>query len=84
MSDYTPPKLCPVCGDPTSLCMCEGQNQCDGCMAGVPAVNGVHWMGRPGGYGDPMGCTAHLYLRPVFGRTQSDPNSHYRATKERV
>lgn len=37
------------------------RNQCDGCCAGIPAVNGVHRMGRPGGYSDPQGCTAALY-----------------------
>lgn len=36
-------------------------NQCDGCQAGIPLVNGVHRMGREGGYPDFMGCTAHLY-----------------------
>ena len=69
MSEYTLPRMCPVCGDPTSLCQCVGQNQCDGCMAGVPAVNGVHRMGREGGYADLMGCTAHLYLHRIFGTT---------------
>lgn len=37
------------------------RNQCDGCCAGIPAVNGVHRMGRPGGYSDPQGCTAAQY-----------------------
>ncbi len=28
----------------------EGQlNQCDGCQAGIPVVNGAHRMGKPGG-----------------------------------
>lgn len=37
------------------------RNQCDGCQAGVPAVNGLHRMGKPGGYADLMACTAPLY-----------------------
>jgi hypothetical protein len=37
------------------------QNQCDGCQAGIPLVNGTHRMGRDGGYPDLMGCTAKLY-----------------------
>ncbi|MGB4485793.1 MAG: hypothetical protein WBI95_09835 [Pseudomonas veronii] len=36
-------------------------NQCDGCQAGIPAVNGAHRMGKPGGYPDTMSCTAKLY-----------------------
>lgn len=40
----------------------EGRlNQCDGCQAGIPIVNGTHRMGKPGGYPDMMGCTAKLY-----------------------
>ena len=40
----------------------EGQrNQCDGCRAGIPIVNGAHRMGKPGAYPDTMGCTAKLY-----------------------
>ena len=71
MSKYTPPRMCPVCGDPTSLCQCVGVNQCDGCMARIPAINGAHRMGREGGYSDYMGCTAHLYLRRAESRSQS-------------
>lgn len=37
------------------------KNQCDGCNAGIPVANGVHRMGRDGGYPDLMGCTAKLY-----------------------
>ena len=37
------------------------KNQCDGCQAGIPVVNGNHRMGREGGYPDLMGCTAKLY-----------------------
>lgn len=37
------------------------RNQCDGCQAGVPVVNGAHRMGKPGGYPDTMSCTAKLY-----------------------
>ncbi|AIG00883.1 MULTISPECIES: hypothetical protein [Pseudomonas] len=45
----------------------EGQlNQCDGCQAGIPVVNGAHRMGKPGGYPDLIGCTAKLY-KPVEG-----------------
>ena len=40
----------------------EGRrNQCDGCQAGIPVVNGAHRMGKPGGYPDLMSCTAKLY-----------------------
>lgn len=40
----------------------EGQlNQCDGCQAGIPVVNGAHRMGKPGAYPDTMSCTAKLY-----------------------
>lgn len=40
----------------------EGQlNQCDGCQAGIPVVNGAHRMGKPGVYPDTMSCTAKLY-----------------------
>ena len=42
------------------------RNQCDGCQAGIPVVNGAHRMGKPGGYPDTMSCTAKLY-RPVEG-----------------
>lgn len=37
------------------------RNQCDGCQAGIPVVNGTHRMGKPGGYPDAMGCTKKLY-----------------------
>lgn len=36
-------------------------NNCDGCQAGIPIVNGSHRMGKPGGYPDTMGCTANRY-----------------------
>lgn len=36
-------------------------NQCDGCQAGIPVVDGAHRMGKPGGYPDTMSCTAKLY-----------------------
>lgn len=36
-------------------------NQCDGCQAGIPLINGSHRMGEEGGYSDPMRCTKHLY-----------------------
>lgn len=39
-------------------------NQCDGCNAGIPVVNGNHRMGLEGGYPDLMGCTAKLYESP--------------------
>lgn len=38
------------------------RNQCDGCQAGVPVVNGAHRMGKPGGYADTMSCTAKMYV----------------------
>jgi len=37
------------------------RNQCDGCQAGIPIINGAHRMGKPGGYPDLMGCTAKVY-----------------------
>ena len=37
------------------------RNQCDGCQAGIPVVNGAHRMGKPDGYPDTMSCTAKLY-----------------------
>lgn len=43
------------------------RNQCDGCQAGIPLVNGSHRMGKPGGYSDKMSCTAHLYDAPATG-----------------
>lgn len=53
----------------------EGQlNQCDGCQAGIPIVNGTHRMGKPGGYPDMMGCTAKLY-KPAEGG--GDHIKHY-------
>lgn len=36
-------------------------NQCDGCQAGIPAINGAHRMGKPGGYADTMSCQAGRY-----------------------
>ncbi|MNJ44174.1 hypothetical protein D3C77_392150 [compost metagenome] len=36
-------------------------NQCDGCQAGIPVVDGAHRMGRPGGYPDTMICQAGKY-----------------------
>lgn len=36
-------------------------NQCDGCQAGIPLVNGAHRMGKPGGYADTMSCQAGKY-----------------------
>lgn len=42
------------------------RNQCDGCQAGIPLINGTHRMGREGGYPDFMGCSAKLY-KPAEG-----------------
>lgn len=42
------------------------RNQCDGCQAGYPVVNGAHRMGKPVGYPDTMSCTAKLY-KPAEG-----------------
>lgn len=42
------------------------RNQCDGCQAGIPVVNGARRMGKPGGYPDTMSCTAKLY-KPAEG-----------------
>lgn len=44
----------------------EPRNQCDGCQAGIPLINGAHRMGREGGYPDLLGCTAKLY-KPAQG-----------------
>ncbi|MFA7943034.1 hypothetical protein ACEK06_11290 [Pseudomonas brenneri] len=38
------------------------RNQCDGCQAGIPVVNGAHRMGKPDGYPDTMSCTAKMYV----------------------
>lgn len=37
------------------------RNQCDGCQAGIPLVDGAHRMGRPGGYPDLMSCQKERY-----------------------
>ena len=42
------------------------RNQCDGCQAGIPLINGTHRRGREGGYPDFMGCSAKLY-KPAEG-----------------
>lgn len=39
----------------------EQRNQCDGCQAGIPLVDGAHRMGRPGGYPDLMSCQKERY-----------------------
>lgn len=39
------------------------RNQCDGCQAGIPSVNGIHRMGKPGGYSDSMACQASKYAK---------------------
>ncbi|MNC79096.1 hypothetical protein D3C75_1314750 [compost metagenome] len=39
----------------------EPNNQCDGCRAGIPLINGMHRMGKPGGYPDLMACTSKRY-----------------------
>lgn len=36
-------------------------NQCDGCQAGIPLINGTHRMGEPDGYANKIKCTADLY-----------------------
>lgn len=40
---------------------CSKINQCDGCQAGVPLINGTHRMGEPDGYPNKIKCTADLY-----------------------
>lgn len=40
------------------------RNQCDGCQAGIPLVDGAHRMGRPGGYPDLMRCQKERYEHP--------------------
>lgn len=45
------------------------RNQCDGCQAGIPLVDGVHRMGKPGGYPDAMSCQASKYANPAEGQT---------------
>lgn len=37
------------------------KNQCDGCQAGIPVVNGNHRMRQGGGYPDLMRCEGKLY-----------------------
>ena len=39
----------------------ETLNQCDGCMAGLPIVNGVHKDRQMFG----IGCTKHLYVNSL-------------------
>lgn len=39
----------------------EPNNQCDGCRAGIPLINGMHRMGKPGEYPDLMACTSKRY-----------------------
>lgn len=41
-------------------------NQCDGCRSGIPVVNGVHRMGKEGGYSDLMACTKDRYIQDRF------------------
>lgn len=48
------------------------KNQCDGCQAGIPAVNGVHRMGKPGGYSDGMACQAHKYKEVTEAEETAD------------
>lgn len=40
------------------------RNQCDGCQAGIPLVDGAHRMGRQGGYPDLMSCQKERYEHP--------------------
>lgn len=40
---------------------CSKVNQCDGCQAGIPVINGTHRMGEPDGYANKIKCTADLY-----------------------
>lgn len=62
MSDYTPPKFCPWCDEPTSLCRCE-INQCDGCRRGLTTRQSQYGTTMHDGEdGMPvMICTADLY-----------------------
>jgi hypothetical protein len=41
--------------------VCSKINQCDGCQAGIPLINGTHRMGEPDGYANKIKCTADLY-----------------------
>lgn len=60
-----PPRLS---DDPVvRLAECRSErNQCDGCQAGIPLINGAHHMGKPGGYSDKMSCAAHLYAKATI------------------
>jgi len=50
------------------------KNQCDGCNAGIPVINGSHRMGREGGYPDLIGCTAKLYAPdPLRAEFEASP-----------
>lgn len=40
------------------------RNQCDGCQAGIPLIDGAHRMGRPDGYPDLMSCQKERYEHP--------------------
>lgn len=44
-------------------------NQCDGCQAGYPVVNGVHQVPYPSG---PIGCTKNRYMDKVFIKDSQD------------
>ena len=48
------------------------RNQCDGCQAGIPAENGMHRMGKPGGYPDLMACTADRYGSAPVDRVEQE------------
>lgn len=57
----------------------EQRNQCDGCQAGIPLVDGAHRMGRPGGYPDLMSCQKERYKHPeqaegAQGEREATPN----------
>jgi hypothetical protein len=52
------------------------RNQCDGCQAGIPVVNGAHRMGKPDGYPDTMSCTAKMYVEERPNGCCCPPKGH--------
>lgn len=56
-------------------------NQCDGCQAGIPIVNGAHRMGEEDGYSNKQACTAKLYLPTKPVSTPQTAPKYYHVTE---
>ena len=62
------------------LALRQGErNQCDGCQAGIPLVDGAHRMGRPGGYPDMMSCQKERYEHPEQAEGAHVPDEVFEA-----